>query len=372
MVSGLAALCASLGAVEARPHPLAASAFHPAPSSAPALPQRAQKLYDSLLAQDAHALTAETTRQREILDWLHTFTDPLGLVVTRETLPYVTLGAIRHVYIRAADQWQGAGLLEALLADPSAYYWHTCSYLVEMFTHVMDAFDVPTRPLQHFRMIDFTHATCEFYSERAEDWVFVDLLYGSVFLDTSARAASFAALGHALTTYGVGLAQQPAWAHTPVRFYSVFDTEPVPSPVPLVEQLDKRDYAIVVAYYFPVTAIRYDDVLYHSASSRPIHAPVSAQHRGRWLVVDTSLDPEVALARYDSAFWAWFQDRYHVRSDGNYSYDVLQLSDGAAGVLRLDPTSRLVRRAELTPAGPGLSIHDAVPLPHTRLFRWWP
>jgi hypothetical protein len=175
---------------------------------------------------------------------------------------------------------------------------------------------------------------------------------------------------HEMMEHGVTIAEQPSWSHTCLRFYSVFDTEPVPSPVPVVEQLDKRNYAVVVDYYFPVTAIRYDDVLYHSASSRPIHEPISAQHRGRWLVVDASLDPQVSLARYDGAFWAWFEQRYHVYSGGNYTYDVLQLSDGNAGVQRFDPTSRLIRQVALSSPGLSVSIHDAVPLPHTRLLRF--
>lgn len=364
------ALCASFGLQAVYATPVAVTTLGLAQASGAGQEQRAKQLYESLAAFDGTALGATTKRQHDILDWLHEFTEPRGLVVSRETLPYVTLGAIRHVYIRADVQWQGGGLLDALLANPNEYYWHTCSYLVEMFTHVMDEFEVPTRPLQHFRMVDFTHATCEFYSEQAEDWVFVDLLYGSVFVDATAHAASFATLVDEMTSHGVSVPAQPSWAHNFLRFYSVFDTQPVPSPVPLVEQLDKRNYAVVVDYYFPVTAIRYDDVLYHSASSRPINAPISAQHRGRWLVIDASLDPELSLARYDGTFWTWFHDRYHLRSGGNYTYDVLQLSDGLAGVLRFDPTSRLVRHAEVTPSGLGMSIHDAVPLPHTRLFRW--
>lgn len=365
----MAVVVASLGSADGQANSLEMSSLELGPLSGVSAEERSKRLYDTLLEYDDVPLTATTKRQHEILDWLRPFTEPKGVVVTRETLPYVALGAIRHVYIRADTQWHGTGLLEALLAEPDDYYWNTCSYLVEMFTHVMDAFDVPTRPLQHFRTVEFTHATTEFYSDQTADWVFVDVLYGSVFVDTFGHAASFATLTHELTTYGVTIPAQPSWEHRYLRFYSVFDTEPVPSTVPVVEQLDKRSYAIVVDYYFPVTAIRYDDVLYRSASSRPIHAPVSGQHRGRWLVIDASLDPEVSLARYDDDFWTWFQGRYHLLAGGNYTYDVLQLSDGLAGVMRFDPTSRLLRYAEPTPTGSRMSIHDAVPLPHTRLFQ---
>ncbi len=334
--------------------------------------QRSEALYQSLMSVDSVPLTASTARQAQMLEWLHSFSEPRDIVVTRETLPYVTLGAIRHVYIRADTQWQGNGLLERLLEKPDQYYWNTCSYLVEMFTHVMEEFEVPTRPLQHFRTANFTHATCEFYSFQREDWVFADLLYGAIFVDGGSHVASFALLADEMTSHGVTPAEQTVWEHSYLRFYSVFDTTPVPSPVPVNENLDKRAYSVVVDYYFPLTAVRYDDVLYYSPSSRPIQAPVSSQHRGRWLVVDASHDPDLGLTRYDPSFWTWFHDRYHLRDGGNYTYDVLRLVDGFGGLDSFDPTSRLLLVPELTPQGPMMSVYDRAMLETARVFRLRP
>jgi len=348
----------------------AVSAFVPqgVPQNPVVSPGRGGELYAALHQVDSLELVGATVRERSILNWLDTFAGPRNLVITRENLPYVTLGAIRDVYMHGQQQWFGNGLLEALLARPDRSYWHQCSYLVQMFTQVMDTFDIAIRPLQHFRREDYTHATCEFYSVAEGDWVYVDVLYGAVFIAPSLAVASYADIAHEMSIHGSNLLSQGLWSYEAVRYYSTFDTAPVVSPVQLVDDLDKRDYGVVVERYFALTAIRYDDVLYHSPASRPIANPISPGHLGRWLVIDLSADRDIDLLRYDGAFWSWFHERYHLNAGGSYTYEVLRLADQRARVERAAPASRVIRRAQAIAHGNVLALFDAVPLPQTRLF----
>lgn len=345
------------------------------PSSDPPFPAtdalRNGALYDRLMAVDAAPLQAESEFQQQILDWIRPYADAQGRVITRSTLPYVTLGVIRHFYIAGDTQWDGDGLMAEWLANPTPGYWHSCAYLTDVLVDVLRAFDIPSRAVQHFKYESATHATCEFYSEFKDDWVYVDALYGSVFLDALSVPASYAELANEICLYGVAPEAQDAWRYQPLRFYEPFESTPVPSTVEIVEELDKRDYAILVDFYLAVTAIRYDDELYRPSGEETIELPVTGDHRGRWLVLDTSKDLDVNLDRYGESFWSWVHTRYHLDSGGRYSYDVVELRDGRADLIPNAPSSDLEVTLEVG-RGAVVRIFDMVSEEPSELFRFIP